>query len=61
MSKTLFSPLLHLGLSHVLIVLLYRLAIQDIDTTPFHELDDEYEQLIAILSAMEKQADKFCS
>jgi hypothetical protein len=60
MSKTLFSPLLHFGLSNVLIVLLYRLAIQYIDTTPFPELDDEYEQLIAMLSAMEKQADKFC-
>ncbi len=38
----------------------FCLACQYLDPTTFHALDDEYEQLIAMLSSMEKQADKFC-
>jgi four helix bundle protein len=38
----------------------FSLACQYIDQETFNELDDEYEQIIAMLSSMEKNADKFC-
>ena len=38
----------------------FSLACRYIDQQVFAERDDEYEQLIAMLSSMEKRADKFC-
>ena len=38
----------------------FALACQYIDKALFDELDDEYEQIIAMLSSMELNAHKFC-
>lgn len=38
----------------------FSIACQYIDQYTFNELDDEYEQIIAMLSSMEKNAEKFC-
>ena len=38
----------------------FALACQYIDKALFDELDDEYEQIIAMLSSMEYNAHKFC-
>jgi four helix bundle protein len=38
----------------------FSLACQYITQRTFHELDDEYEQIIAMLSSMDKNAEKFC-
>jgi hypothetical protein len=36
------------------------LACEYIDQATFSELDDEYEQIIAMLNSMEMNAEKFC-
>ena len=33
---------------------------RDLDANIFKELDNEYEEIILMLNAMEKNADKFC-
>ena len=38
----------------------FSLACGYIDQCTFSELDDEYEQIIAMLNSMEMNADKFC-
>jgi four helix bundle protein len=38
----------------------FSLACGYIDHGTFNELDDEYEQIIAMLNSMEMNADKFC-
>jgi len=38
----------------------FSLACGYIDQGIFDELDDEYEQIIAMLNSMEMNADKFC-
>jgi four helix bundle protein len=38
----------------------FSLACRYIDQDTFDELDDEYEQLIAMLNSMELNAEKFC-
>jgi four helix bundle protein len=38
----------------------FSVACQYIEQKVFYELDDEYEQIIAMLSSMEKHAEKFC-
>ena len=38
----------------------FSLACQYIDQDTFDKLDDEYEQIIAMLNSMEKNAEKFC-
>jgi four helix bundle protein len=38
----------------------FSLACGYIDQDTFGELDDEYEQIIAMLNSMEMNADKFC-
>lgn len=38
----------------------FSLACKYIESAKFKELDDEYEGIIAMLNAMEKNADKFC-
>jgi four helix bundle protein len=38
----------------------FSLACGYIDQAIFDELDDEYEQIIAMLNSMEMNADKFC-
>jgi len=38
----------------------FSLACEYIDQATFSELDDEYEQIIAMLNSMEMNADKFC-
>ena len=38
----------------------FSLACRYIDQSTFNELDDEYEQIIAMLNSMEMNADKFC-
>ena len=38
----------------------FSLACQYINQDTFNELDDEYEQSIAMLNSMERNADKFC-
>ena len=38
----------------------FCLACQYIDNETFSRLDDEYEQVIAMLNSMELKADKFC-
>lgn len=37
-----------------------KIACQYIDQDTFDELDDEYEQIIVMLSSIEKNAKKFC-
>jgi len=38
----------------------FALACQYMNQSTFEELDSEYEQILAMLNAMELQADKFC-
>jgi four helix bundle protein len=38
----------------------FSLACEYIDQATFSELDDEYEQIIAMLNSMEMNAEKFC-
>ena len=38
----------------------FSLACQYVDQKTFRELDNEYEELIAMLNSMEKHAEKFC-
>jgi len=38
----------------------FCLACQYIDNETFSRLDDEYEQVIAMLNSMELKAEKFC-
>jgi len=38
----------------------FSLACAYIEQDMFNDLDDEYEQLILMLNAMEKNAEKFC-
>jgi four helix bundle protein len=38
----------------------FSIACQYIDQDNFDKLDDEYEQIIAMLSSVEKNAEKFC-
>ncbi|MFC1895266.1 four helix bundle protein [Thermodesulfobacteriota bacterium] len=38
----------------------FCLACKYIDQSQFHELDNEYEQIIAMLDSMELNAEKFC-
>ena len=38
----------------------FSLACEYINQTTFSELDDEYEQIIAMLNSMEMNAEKFC-
>jgi four helix bundle protein len=38
----------------------FSLACGYIEQGTFNELDDEYEQIIAMLNSMEMNADKFC-
>lgn len=38
----------------------FCLSCQYIDQKTFHKLDDEYEQIIAMLNSIEKNATKFC-
>ncbi len=38
----------------------FSLACRYIDQDTFDDLDDEYEQLIAMLNSMELNAEKFC-
>ena len=38
----------------------FSLACRYIEQGTFNELDDEYEQIIAMLNSMELNADKFC-
>ncbi len=38
----------------------FALACQYTDEALFKELDDEYEQIIAMLNSMEMNAEKFC-
>lgn len=38
----------------------FSLACKYIESAKFKELDDEYEGIIAMLNAIEKNADKFC-
>jgi four helix bundle protein len=35
-------------------------ACKYLETDTFNELDDEYEQIIAMLSSVKKNASKFC-
>jgi four helix bundle protein len=46
--------------SETLCWLEFSLACGYIDQCTFNELDDEYEQIIAMLNSMEMNADKFC-
>ena len=38
----------------------FALACKYIEQSTFNELDDEYEQIIAMLNSMEMNAEKFC-
>ena len=38
----------------------FSLACEYIDKSTFDELDNEYEEIIAMLNSMENKADKFC-
>jgi four helix bundle protein len=38
----------------------FSLACEYINQTTFNELDDEHEQIIAMLNSMEMNAEKFC-
>ena len=38
----------------------FALACKYIKQSTFNELDDEYEQIIAMLNSMEMNAEKFC-
>lgn len=38
----------------------FGLACQYIDQGTFDKLDNEYEQIIAMLNSVEKNAEKFC-
>ncbi len=38
----------------------FSLACQYLPNNTFHELDEQYEKIIAMLNAMDKKAEKFC-
>lgn len=38
----------------------FSFACKYIDTDIFNRLDNEYEEIIAMLNGMEKNSDKFC-